>query len=80
MKLLHQAFEQRFVGRAAHQLNLNRTQRAERHFQRRGVDRDGFRPRTRRPPLAQDTSAHRWQLDLAGPRQHQHQASANHVA
>ena len=46
--LLHQAVEQRLVGRAPHLLNLDRTQRAERHFQRRRVDQHGFRPRTRR--------------------------------
>jgi hypothetical protein len=56
MKLLHQAFQQRFVGRAPHQLNRHRTQRAERLFQRRGVDQDGFGPWTRRPALAHNTS------------------------
>ena len=80
VKLLHQAVEQRFVGRAPHELNLNRPQRSQRHRQRRGVDQDCFRPRTRRAALTDDAPAHRRQLDLAGPLQHQQQAAADHVA
>ena len=62
---------QRLVCGAPRGFDLNRSQRPQRHRQRRGVDQDGFRPRTPRAALAADVAAYRRQLDLAGPRQHQ---------
>src|ERR1017187_5230180 len=69
--VLHQAIEQRFVGRAPRGIDLNRAQRPQRHRQRRGVDQDRLWPGTPRAALAADVAAYRRQLDLAGPRQHQ---------
>ena len=78
--VLHQAVEQIFIGRAPHLSELHRPQFGESHLNRGHVDQRCFRPRARVAALPADEAAHRRQLDLAGPLQHQQQTAAHDVA
>src|SRR5437899_5539597 len=79
MMVFHQAVEQLFIGRAPHLLQFYRPQFDEPPLDRRGVDPHRFRPWARVAALPADDAAHRRQLNLAGPLQHQQQTAAHHI-
>ena len=79
MMFFHQAVEQRLVGGAPHLLKLQRLEVPQAIRYGRGVQQHRCRARSFRQRIMPHVS-HWRQRDLAGPLQHQEQATAHHFA